>query len=239
MKILMMMVLAAAAMAQEAPEAVEKIIEFKYLEGDQAERAIRLVREVSDAKIASDSVLRKIIIKGRADRVAAAEKLLRSLDTADAAAPNKRLDVTIRVLGAFHDAGAKRGDEIPADLEPVVKELRGTFAYKAYTLLDTVTLSGIAGSKVESGGNLISPDTSVMSYSTRFLRSGFDRESKAVTLNGFFFLIRSRNPATNQIQENAITSDVLVRPGQKLVLGGIKAGDANIACLLVISAKVD
>jgi len=238
-KWMLSMLVAAGMAAGQGPEAIQKIVELKYLDGEQADRAIRLVQEVADAKIVSDSVLKKIIIKGLPDRVAAAEQLLRSLDTPDLGVNRKRLDISIRVVGAFQDGSAKSGGEIPADIEPAIKEMRASFSYKSYTLLDTVTLSGLVGGGVESAGRMTNPadSASPLTYSARFGRSGIDKDSKSLLLNGFDFQLRlAGNPGVIQ---SRLGTDVLIRQGQKLVLGNLRSSDSNTAIFLILSAKVD
>src|SRR5579859_4917073 len=139
----LMLSLAVNGFALDKKEQIEKSFELKYLQGDRANRAVQFVQRImaGRTRIEWDPVLHELIIFGNADHVAHAEELLRKFDVPEVKKPAKTFEFTIYLVGAYVDPAQTRGSPMPADLDSVVKEMRGAFNYKGFGLLDAIPLS--------------------------------------------------------------------------------------------------
>src|ERR1051325_195918 len=138
----LMLSLAVNGFAQQDKKSgeVEKAFEPKYLQGDRANRAINFVGGIMEGRVRIhwEPVLRQAVIVGSADHVAHAEELLRKFDVPEVRKPAKTFEFTIYLVGAYLDPAHTRGGPMPADLDSVVTEMRGAFAYKSFGLLDAI-----------------------------------------------------------------------------------------------------
>src|SRR5574342_757077 len=129
------------AMAQEK-EQVTKIIEVRNLD----------VRELPPlllpfgAAIQFSLPLRRLVVSGRPETVAAVEEAVRRMDV-PAPAP-KNIEITAYILMA----SAQPGGSVPPELEGVTKQLKNLFSYQGFRLLDTMVLRVRDGESGEASG---------------------------------------------------------------------------------------
>jgi hypothetical protein len=233
------------AQVEKKSEEVEKSFEPKYLQGDRGNRAIQFVARImaGRARIEWDSVLRQVVIFGSADHVAHAEELLRKFDVPEVRKPARTFEFTIYLVGAYADAARMRGGPMPADLDSVVKEMRGAFAYKGFSLLDAIPVTARTSSRVTEYEGILpvtAVGTSVKHFYRVFMEDPFLLDDgKTVMTPAFRFRVDIPNPATGaKAGETGIQSDLAVREGQKVVLGKIRLDDGENAVFLVITVKI-
>jgi len=122
---------------------------------------------------------------------------------------------------------------VPAELETVVAQLRSTFSYASYRLLDKLIARGLEDSRlnvvsVGSGAAGTTNDYQLAVGKVRVLAG-----ETGVRLSEFqFHLVSSgRN-------NNIVTGDIEIRAGRKVVIGKSGTGDPAKAIILVLSAKL-
>jgi hypothetical protein len=234
------------AQVEKKPVEVEKSFEPKYLQGDRGNRAIDFVSKImiDRAKIHWDPVLHLVVIVGSADHVAHAEQLLRKFDVPEVRKPAKTFEFTIYLVGAYIDpAGRMRGGPMPADLDSVVKEMRGSFGYKDFSLLDAIPVSARTSSPMTEYDGIL-PVTAMGAGRKYFYRISIEspfllEDGKTVMTPGFRFMMDIPSYSSEaKAGESGIKSDLTVREGQKVVLGKIRLDDGDNAVFLVVTVKV-
>jgi hypothetical protein len=142
------------------------------------------------------------------------------------------------------------GAVVPSDLEGVVKQLRATFAFKGFRLVDTLVLRNRDRQGANASGftkfDADAPSSSTYGVSYRAASIVTDEKGRSVRLDGLKFSARialkgppaADTAAAPWLQDTGINTDVDVREGQKVVVGKAAVGNVNTALILVITAKV-
>src|SRR5436309_2880661 len=123
---LLLALLAALPVMAQPPEKVQKLVALKYVDSQSVGALLRVFGLDS---IWPDSHLKVISLSGDKARVASAEEAIKQLDVPSAAQKNIELTVYF-VVGS--DQTGMAGNPIPADLQPVVTQLKSTFPFKTY-----------------------------------------------------------------------------------------------------------
>ena len=135
------LLLALPVMAQfEQPERVQKLITLKYAD---AQSVGKLIQVFGLDSVQPDNHLKVISFSGSKARVASAEEAIKQLDVPSAAQKNIELTVYF-VVGTDQERSA--GNAIPGELQSVVTQLKTTFPFKTYALLDVLSLRARSGS---------------------------------------------------------------------------------------------
>ena len=134
------------------------------------------------------------------------------------------------------------------DLDPVIKQLKGVFSYRAYRLLDSFVLRARVGRNADSNGFLSPLATNIpggakTSYFFNITKSEIRNvdKNRVVGLTDLRFKIRvpHANGGGVEYSESSIHTDVDVREGQKVVVGKSSLVDGSDgALILVVSAKI-
>ncbi len=234
--------------AQEAQTRkwLQKVIDVKY--ADVQALANLIASGVRDARIQPNRELRAISIGTYNDfDMQMAEEIIKRYDVARGAAPtgNRNIELVVYMLLASPKGNA--GEAVPADLEPVTKQLKSLFGYSDFRLLDSALIRTREGVQVGSNGTagIIDPDLPNASAPYQLsIRSAnlipSDRGS-AIRLDGFRFGIRVPYPTApgggHSFSEVGISTELDVREGQKVVIGKAKVANSNSALVLVVTAK--
>lgn len=184
------------------------------------------------AQVTADPNMRVLAVRGRPAAVAAIEDAIKKLDVP---AVDKNIELTGYVLLASAQPGQQTE---PADLEPVMKQLRALFLYKSYRILDVIALRVRDGGASNASGQL-----SALPGTPGGFRPGyafrFDRASIVATDNAR--MIRLQNLMLHvgvaPGSDTVIKTDVDLREGQKVVVGKASVNGAEEALVLVLSAK--
>jgi hypothetical protein len=234
-KIIILLLAVASAVAQNT----DVIYEPKNLTGDRANRAVNFVREImlGRATVLWEPVLRQAVLRGGKDEVAQALQLLQKYDVPDPR--NQRtyqVEYTIHLVGAFNSERPNRGVPMPAELADVVKQMKGSLLYKDFRLLETIPLV-VQGHSTEYSGIL---STSAVGTSQRYFYKcsvSFPTvrdDGKTVGSESFTFFVTIPEKAG----EVGIRTQLVIKEGQKVVLGKIKLDGSDDAVFLVITVKL-
>lgn len=222
---------------------VQKIYEPKYLTGERGDRVNELLKRMLPDAGGSywDPVLNAFLLKGSPENVTAAEALLRKFDVAERVASSNQISLTVYLVGASPDG--QQPTEVPPFLEPVVKEMRESFLFKSFRLLDTIPMNTGSGSRgMEVSGMLSSAATHANlphMYEARFQAAGVGDDGKSVWVRNFRFRAKIPIPTKEQLTyvDSVINSDLVIRPGQKLVFGKVRINQTDDSLFLVITAE--
>jgi hypothetical protein len=238
-KKLLLTVLAAALLAlpARADEQIHKLIELKYAN-------VHLIRPLLggySAQINVGASDRVFTITGSKEVVAEIEEMIKKLDV-----PEHDIELTVYMLlaGTQSDGAAP----LSPDLDPVIKQLKGVFSYRAYRLLDSFVLRVREGHGADSEG-FLSPLAANMpgGAKTTYLFSlhtstiSVVDKNHVVGLYGFHFKLKVPHASGGGVNyaESSIHTDVDVREGQKVVVGKSSLVDGTDgALILVVAAKI-
>lgn len=229
---------------QEPREAV--LIPVKTLTGDSFERLVGLLK-VFDARFTADSQLRTILVYAPKDVVAQMRRVITELDRPGSeAALGRNIEMTLTLLRCSVKAAASPAP-LPADIEPVARQLRATTQYKDIHVWDVLPLRLQEGK--EASQSLRLPDTSLPDgrppsiLDFRILPESVARKSEGRSVRfrnlQFDFRVASGTKETQFSYQNVslrTAGDFL--EGQKTVLGKVSGTEDESAVFVVIALKV-
>jgi hypothetical protein len=228
------------------------------------------LQEVIDVKYADTNALAKLLGNmeqgGTPDRVTAQQDLHAiSIGTYDpsflklAKEIIQRYDVPASASATSHQHGVEivahillagpkgsSGDALPADLEPVAKQLRSVFGYTDIRLLDSALILGREAKDTSVSGTLngLAEGQRVpIRYQIQIRNISVEPGAKGntVALERFRFaalLPYSTAPDKTEFMSLGFDTDLNLREGQKVVVGKSHIGAGNSALILVLSARV-
>jgi len=240
-----LLLLAAAAWAQEPSKNTQTIIAVKYAD---VNRLTDLLRPMFGANIIrADSSLHVIGVSGPPDLVAAVTATIQKLDVPLSAEPDVELTIYL-ISGVAQGPG---GDEVPQELASTVKQLHGLFAYKSYKLSDTLVLRGHTGRPFQGSDTTtegVLPGTTNLNYRLGYNSLEiFPGEPRTIHINALAFSLRG--PTITSTSKDGVTTDrtqtpaklhtdLDVKEGQKTVVGKSSVNGAGDALILVIVPKI-
>jgi hypothetical protein len=231
MKLWVLIFLAAVQLAAQSTE----IVRLQY---QRAETIMKLIMPMipKSAGASFDNDLKVITLSGAPDVV---EMLASNIRRLDVAPSTQNIELTMHLLqGADSDAN------LTSDLAGVVKQLRATFPFKGYQLLDSSVHRVLDG----KGGMLegMVPGTSSapspIRYNARFVSaaisgSGGDRRITIAPFDlGTSYMTTIQG--VSQSTGSSLRTDVEIREGQKVVIGRTSAGPGRETLFVVLSAKI-
>jgi len=241
MRILMAILLAASLIqAQDKPAEVVKqepreavIIPVKTLTGDSFNRLVRLLG-VFQAQMNADEKLRTIVVYAPKDVVEQMRKVVNELDRPGSeAAIGRNIEMTITFLKCSVKAPAAGALALPAELEPVAKQLRAATQYKDIALWDIVPVHIQEGRRVDQSLHLPgSPATILIRIDPESV--GRKDQGRYVRLTNISFRFLYTNPSS---ELNLSTAGDFME-GQKTVLGKVSGMEEDTAIFVVIALKV-
>ena len=237
----------ALACAQEAappPKNTQVIIDVKYAD---VNRLATLLSNTFGGRVSPDANLHVIGVNGPPDLVAAITAAIKRLDVPPQPQPNVELTVYL-ISGLAQGQGT---DEVPMDLAPTIKQLRGLFAYKSYKLADTLVVRGRVGdpSLGGNGGQAegVLPGTNLR-YNFAYNSLSVSAETpRTVHIRNLGLVLRGARttpqkdgpPVTDYSDTPArISTDLDLKEGQKTVVGKSSINQAGDALILVIVPKI-
>jgi Bacterial type II/III secretion system short domain len=235
---LMLAVMAAVSLAaqekkpeEQQPRPVTKLFILKYADPRAVEQLLRVFGGVQP-----NTDMHAIAVTASPQNMAAIEEAIARLDT-PAAAP-KNIDLTCYlVVGSESEGGT-----IPKDLESVVTQLRNTFPFKNYRVLDVLNLRARTGQRV----NTTSSAAVQVGGTTQPIISNLRINSVTIAPDGAAIRIDGMQAGTRvpfstggnnfNYQDLTMNTDLDVKEGQKVVVG--RMGIGNEAIFLVLTAKL-
>ncbi len=235
------MAFAALTRAQDYSDKVTppKIIPVRYA---NVGRLSQLV-QIPGVSVRADDQMRVLVVSGRPDAVAAIEEMVKKLDVPPTAEPTgPSFELTGYLVSG---ANQSRTDEVPADLNGVVKQLHSVFPYKAYRVMETLIIRASPtrpGYNSNSSTSGILPGTSSQydfGYNIATMTSG---PARSIRLSQLYLTIHTPTPERNKegrivTRDVGIHTDVDLPEGQKVVVGKSSYSGADDALILVLSVK--
>jgi hypothetical protein len=214
MKLLLTLVLfAIAAVAQNE----RRVVELQHIDANDLGTSLaNLVRTDTDAS------RRLVVLLGSPEGITAAEAIIKKLDQ-----PKKTIELTFFLLTAIP---ASTDSKLPSVLEPVVKQLRSSFTYADYQLLDTVFVRTREGSGFETVGVLDKAQYRIQA-NRPVLVQAVGAKPQVQSENLLFVLTSGTNSAQ-------ITAPLNLQEGQRVVIGKSTSAAVGGAVFLVATAEV-
>ena len=209
-------------------EMKNQIIEVKNVKAEQL-RSMAMPIFFNGGSIGHTSDNRYLIVQGSSDKIASVEALVRQFDV-----PPRDIELTFHIIAASTQPNAEK---LPADLDPVLKQLRSAFVYQGYKLLETAFMRVREGDGGEVSGSL--PGNAI--YQIRCLAARVSTGTpNVIRLDNL--RIGGRFPVTTNAKgeisyvDTGINTSVDMKEGQKIVVGKSTVNDS--AAFLVVSARV-
>jgi hypothetical protein len=252
MRTLMAILLAASFLqAQEKPAEVVKqepreavIIPVKTLTGDSFDRLVNLLG-VFQAQLRADKNLRTIIVYAPKDVVEQMRKVVNELDRPGSeAAIGRNIDMTLTFLKCSVKP-ASGAPTLPADLEPVARQLRAATQYKDIELWDIVPLRLQEGKETQQSERLPGPQISsgvptvqIRIHPEAVSRKDQGRYVRFERVQIGFKLPVATGPNQFQFMDFGLSTSGDFMEGQKTVLGKVSGMEDDTAIFVVIALKV-
>jgi len=249
MKLGILFLMAGALFAQQAPPQPTppppQVLRVFQIKNADVSRLAAIV-DVFGARVRPDPALRVISVSGTQEQVKAIEDAIQRYDVPPPA--QKNVDLAFYLLQA---TAAQGEDKLPAELEPVVKQLKATFTYKGYGLGDTLLVrtrdgDGFEASSLANFAGSIpgAPNTTTQLRAQR-VTIGVTDKVPMLRIDNLRLGVRLPNCTARaggectswNFMDNGITTSVDIREGQKVVIGKTAVG-ADSAIIVVVTAKV-
>ena len=235
-----------------AQQRVSKLVPVKYADPNSLSNLIRMfgVEVQIGGQGGFGTPLKVLGIAGSPDAVAAAEAAIHQLDI-----PPRNIELTVHfVVGS--DQANLAGNAVPQDLRDVIAQLKSTFAFKEYRMLDVLTLRTRSGSPAETSGilnNASAPRLSVFSIRSATVSEDggtvridrmhaglripmINRAAAAAAAAGTG--VADGNFGKVEYRDTGIDQDVDVKEGQKVVVGRSSLEGPEKALFLILTARV-
>src|SRR5216117_2177353 len=144
MKKLAILLLFAASAGLRADEQVTRVFQLKYV---SPQAMGNLLGAFGNLRMSPVEQLKTLAIQSTPAALPEIEKVIQRLDVPPP--PVQNVDVTIYLMSAHAQPAA---GAMPPELESVVKQLKSTFSYKGYQLIDTQVIRVRAGHGGEASG---------------------------------------------------------------------------------------
>jgi hypothetical protein len=210
-----------------------KLFQVKYANVYQLANLFRAF----GATVQPEGDLKVISVRAPKEVLAAIEESLQRLDVPQVPAKNVQLEAYLLTA-----SGQGSSVNIPADLEPVIKQLKSVFSYQGFRLLGTLSWRGRDG----TGGNVngllpsVSSDSAQpTTYSFRIHSVGITSEGKEPTIRINDLALQLDYMLKNGGNYHAIiNTSIDAKEGQKVVVGKANIDNADSALILILTAKV-
>jgi hypothetical protein len=237
MKKLAILMLFMALSGLQAAEKDTRVFQLKYADP-------RAVRELLMAfgPVVPNIELKALSITALKESFPEIEEIIHRLDV-----PPRNIEVTIYLMSAL---GTPSAGAVPAELESVVKQLKSTFSYKSYQLIDTELIRVRAGEGGEVSG-IINGAPAVEGAKPisqiKFKSATFSTDERGVTIRIDLLKLGVKVPTVSgsnsgqkqyQYIDTGISTDVDIREGQKVVVGKANMDGTDRASIVVLTAKL-
>jgi hypothetical protein len=223
--------------AQQKEERTTKLVHLKYADPEAIQRMISQF----GVTVMPNSQMKAMTLSGFPAQIAAAEAALQQLDVAP-----KNIELVVYfVVGS--DQANLTGSAVPAEIRDVIGQLKSTFTFKEYRMLDVLTLRTRAGSSAETTG-ILSATANPPRLSTFSVRNAtLSEDGTTVRLDrmhaGLRIPVGSRIAGGAQAPKieymnTGIDQDIDVKEGQKVVVGRASLEGPEKALFLILTARV-
>ncbi len=223
--------------AQPAEPRVQKLFLLKYADPVQVANLLR----VFNATVSPNSDMHALAVDATKPSMAAIEEAIQRLDVPSAAAKN--IEMTAYLLIGGESAGTEAG-AMPKELDSVVAQLKSTFAFKSYRLLDTLALRTRVGQSASTNstgrGTPIGQNTPAVTTEFQIRSAGIGSDETTIRIDRLN--LNSRIPVQTGsggqfgVNNVGLQADVDIKQGHKVVIGRVSVGES--ALFLVLTAQV-
>jgi hypothetical protein len=239
-KLAILVLFATQFMGAEEPF-ISHVYQLKYADPKGLVKLLYPFVPPPPGRVEFDQPLKALSITTHKDAFPEIEQIIKRFDVPPP--PVLNVDVTIYLMSAL---GTPSSGAVPPELEAVVKQLKNTFSYKSYQLIDTEVMRVRAGqggevSGVVNGGPALEGARTISQVKFKSASVSTDEKGRAIRIDGL--KVGLRIPvATGEKQYNyidtGINTDVDVREGQKVVVGKSNMDGSDRASIVVLTAKV-
>jgi hypothetical protein len=212
-------------------ERITKLVRLKYVDPDSVQRIISQF----GVTVMPSAQMKAMTLSGFPAQIAAAEAALQQLDVAP-----KNIELIVYfVVGS--DQPNLSGSPVPAEIRDVISQLKSTFTFKEYRMLDVLTLRTRAGSSAETTG-ILDTKTSTPRLSMFSVRNAtISEDGTTVRLDRMHAGVRIpifSQGAKTEYMNTGIDQDIDVKEGQKVVVGRASLEGPEKALFLILTARV-
>jgi hypothetical protein len=210
-----------------------KLFQIKFVDPGELRAALTMFRSSISY---SGGSLRVLSVRAPKEIMPAIEDAIKRLDV-----PMSRKDaeLTIHVLLASDQPSTT---PLPANLQPVINQLKNVLSYKGFQLIDTLIARGRDSNETSLQGALPVehapfPGNVTYRFRARLRILNPDAKDPVLRLEGMGFLLTVPISTQGQTTDLQINTDVEIPRGQQVVVG--KATYNDRAFILVMNAKFD
>jgi hypothetical protein len=214
--------------AEKQREVVTRVVDVKYVDPIAFLPVLEPFKSASGAFVSPSQTMKTLTLSGTPEIVAAMEAVVRKLDVAPP--PEKSFEVTAHLLMTSDSASSSQS--MPTQLEPVLKQLRATFNYKNYQLLDTLVLRNRIGAGGHTSEEIPDPG-----FSDHVINCGLAYSHSQLTHDDRGDIIKLTE-LDLILGKGRINTSIDLRVGQMVVVGKTNFAVGNSALIAVLSAKV-
>ena len=223
---------AALGFAQQ-PEIKTKVIEVKNVRSDELRRITQAFVPGGRGGVDATPDGKYLIVTGPPESIEAVEAAAKQFDV-----PPKDIELTFNIISASPQPNSEK---LPADLDPVMKQLHSAFVYQGYRLLETTIMRIREGSGGEVSGQLpgkLPNEATIYQIQCRSTRISAGTPNVIrldnLKIGGKFPITNAKGDIT--YVDTGINTSVDMKEGQKVVVG--KSTMNESAAFLVVSARV-
>jgi len=237
--ILVLLTAMAGLHAQEQPkpkvEIVTRLYQLKYVDPNSLSSLLQFAAR----HVTANQQLHALTIEANKDRIPEIEEMIRRFDVPPPAVQN--VEVTIYLLSALAQPSASA---LPAELESVVKQLKGMFSYKGYQLIDTQVIRTRAGQGGDASGVVDNASKSeiktISQVKFRSASPSTDDKGRVIRIDNLRVGLKVPVISEGKVQylDTGLVTDVDIREGQKVVVGKANMDGSDRASIVVLTAKV-
>ncbi len=252
-KLMALMVMGCALFAQQQQQQPpaekqkwnQKLFDIKYANVPDLGRFITGSLIQAGARVTWDEKMRVISVGGTDEALLQmAADIVKRYDVPTVAGTGRNIEMIVHLMLAAPKG--ESGDAVPADLSPVVKQLKSVFGYNDFHIVDSAVLRTREGVGAEVSGNASLapgvPGAPNSSYQIRLGNTAVTPTEKGnmIRIDQFRFGARSpqQMPGGNwNFTDIGFNTNLDVREGQKAVVGKSKIDGTDRALILVVSAR--
>ncbi len=216
--------LASVAWAQEK---TVKVIIVKPANVERIQRTLKMV--VGDESVVCDTTSSTLVVRAVPTLMPAVEQVARELDAATPAVKN--VELTFHIVEATKEAAADSA-ALPAELQPVIAQLKSVLGYQGFRLFDTAFIRTRSGERAEASGQAqVANGTAGYHLNLQAFASS---ETKPATIR----IDNSRFQAWVGSTNAGFSVNVDLKEGQQAVIGRAGIEGDRSALILVASGKI-
>jgi hypothetical protein len=235
-KLAIVILFAMASGLQAEDQSVTRVFQFKYADPKALSKLL-----FPYGRVEYDATLKALTVTARDNTVLSEiEQLIKRFDVPPP--PVQNIDVTIYLMSAL---GTPSPSAVPPELEPVVKQLKSTFSYKGYQLIDTEVMRVRAGqggevSGVVNGAPSVGGNKTISQVKFRSASVSIDEKGRAIRIDALRVGLRIPIASGQGFQyiDTGLNTDVDIREGQKVVVGKANMDGSDSASIVILTAKV-